>query len=76
MIMTLIIVPSMLSGISFWLITVYKNSDIGHVTDSYDNSLVQPYAAAESTINVKSLNSMSDANLVKVLDRNDKTHVE
>jgi hypothetical protein len=42
MILSLIIIPSMLSGISFWLIAVYKNSNINLVSERNANASVQP----------------------------------
>lgn len=42
MLISLIIIPSVMSGVSFWLIAVYKNSDINFVSKRNINLSVQP----------------------------------
>ncbi len=76
MVVTLIIIPSVMSGISFWLIAVYKNSDINPVSERHVNPVTQPALAGESDIMENSLNNYRGYNQAQLMDENDTLQVE
>jgi hypothetical protein len=76
MVMTLIIIPSVLSGISFWFIAVYKNSDSNLVSERHVNSSVQPALSGKAAIKDNSLNIFVEDNQVQLMDKRDKPQIE